>query len=97
MDEVTKAGGVARVTVEQFLRNPAGYQRQQADLMHGFIARNLFGPPWLHADTWRGWPARFTITPRLDRLVDQLAEARARVAGAIDVLRYGVPDPDDYR
>lgn len=95
--DVTKPGPAVVVTTEQFLRSPALIQHELHTLVRDRLSEFVFGPPWGRPDTWRGWPQRFTVTPRVDAAIAWTAEAVARLAGAVDVLRYGVPDPDDYR
>jgi hypothetical protein len=62
-------------------------------LLDGFMCRAL-APAWTRPDA----PFRHyepDLTPRLTRTIAAAREARDRIIGAVEVLRYGVPEHED--
>jgi hypothetical protein len=56
--------------------------------------RYWMAPAWTRPDD----PFRHyepDLTPRLTRTIAAAQEARARIVGAVEVLRYGVPEYED--
>lgn len=80
------------LTVDHLLTTPSRFAKMlQNFTIERFITDNIFGPPWLHADTWCGWPREFVFFPRLADLTARFKLGRQtityRAQHALSALR----------